>query len=734
MNEIHPHHNSSETNTFLISVLDTIRISPNYETFLAKIVKETTSFLGYKVGHYYTYVLGEDRLESSGIFYTDSPKVFASFEKVTKSFYFEKGVGLPGTAWQKETTVNFTNVFDSDNFPRAKAAPNIKVKGGVAFPLKTESEFMGVLEFYSTHEVVLSPEEIQICNGLSQQLANILYLYKLSRNYELILSSLGEGVYGLDLNGNTTFVNPAACKILGYQETDLIGKPMHQMVHYAYPDGKAYPRERCPMYGAFKEGKVTRVDNEVLWHKEGHAIPVRYTSTPIYESHVVQGAVVTFLDTSKEKQATEALEYLAHFDSLTNLPNRRSFLNELEATLSSIHQDKSRFAVIFIDVDNFKNFNDQHGHELGDKLLASMAEKFTQVMKGIGFLARIGGDEFAGIIESLTSLNDLSGFIENLLRCGREAVLIDGHRMNPSISIGVAVYPEGGHDAKTLLKHADIAMYRAKEQGKDAFTIFTEEIHVRVRRVRSIELGLPKALEDEEFYLEYQPIYDLKTKKVYALEALVRWHNPSLSNPGPDEFIPIAELSHAIEGLGTWILNQALSDFKQLQKHHAYENSFLSLNISATQIKSKNFFDVLMSIVNQHAISPHSLILEVTETAVMEDVSMSSKVLEKLSLSGFKVALDDFGTGHSSMLYLKKLPINYLKIDKEFIKDIHEDSNDTAIVKAIIGLAKSLELHAIAEGVETDTQLSFLESHTCNMFQGFLYARPMSVKALLRAR
>lgn len=557
-------------------------------------------------------------------------------------------------------------------------------------------------------------------------------LYENSRNYHLILNSAGEGIYGLDMHGNTTFVNKAACEILGYRADELLGKPMHETVHYAYPDGREYSRAACPIYSTVREGEAHHITNEVLWHKSGRPVPVRYTSTPTFDNDVIQGAVVTFLDMTAEKNALIELEQLAHYDKLTGLANRYSFLKRLEESVARAQRTGENLGVMFIDVDNFKLVNDTLGHDVGDQLLQQIASRFKATLRASDFLARIGGDEFSAIVDCYKQPEQMGAIARKVLSCVHEKVYVRGHEVQASISIGIAMYPISATQPSELLKNADIAMYRAKERGRNRFEFYTEELNEKVKRAQLLESCLLSAIEKDEFYLLYQPIYSLKANKIEKAEVLLRWNNTDLNHPSPTEFIPIAEQSSLISDIGLWVIKKVVDEYAAVADKKALANVKFSINLSARQLADATFFNKLLDIFSGVSLPPSQVILELTETAVMSDLDKSMVALKALSQQGFEVALDDFGTGYTSMLYLKTLPITYLKIDQEFIRDILDDENDMAIVKAVITLCKSLGLISVAEGVESNSQLQALKGLDCQLFQGFLCARPMPFDELLK--
>ncbi len=690
-----------------------------------------TQLFNYQVGHYYVYSLSGDQLESSGTFYTKHPEKYAEFIQITKSTTFKRGSGLPGSAWKENQAIFYKNVYKNTNFPRAKVSKDLKVKGGLAFPIIFKGELQGVFEFFSDAEVSLSDEELDLINILSEYINNFIELYKTNRDFKLIFECAGEGIYGLDTKGHTTFINPAACKILGYTAKELIGQSMHSLTHHSYPDGTPYPVEHCHMYQAFNEGKTTRVDDEVLWHRDGHPVPIRYTSTPIYDNQVIQGAVVTFIDISREKQAEKSLKKLALYDTLSDLPNRHYFQSFLRDTLYRARRYKHPLALIYIDLDNFKTINDTLGHHIGDKLIQRVANKLRKSLRGSDFIARLGGDEFAAIIQDIDTEDAIGYTAQKIIDAFDKEIVIDGNQIKVSLSIGVSLFPLSAKDPQTLLKNADIAMYRAKESGKNNFVIFTKELDEAVKRNQAIDAHLRQAIDKKQFYLVYQPIIEISTNKISSVETLIRWKCPELNNPGPDIFIPIAELTNLIEKISLWVFKQALIDMSDINQVSQSNKLNLSINVSSKQLLSHTFVNRINSLLKEHEVCPSQIIIEVTESCVMNDIEKSSLLLNQLINSKVKIAIDDFGTGYSSMLYLKHLPLSYLKIDREFINELPDDHNDAAIVRAINSLAGSLGLEVIAEGVENEQQLQFLSSINADKAQGYYFAKPLTLNELI---
>lgn len=433
---------------------------------------------------------------------------------------------------------------------------------------------------------------------------------------------------------------------------------------------------------------------------------------------------------------TEAhLEYLAHVDSVTGLPNRHAFNERLAAALSRVDQFGGGTGLLLLDLDNFKIVNDTLGHHCGDALLKLVAQRLLECLRGGHLLCRIGGDEFAVILESSTG-TDGERIAEKILAALSAPFDVDVHEIYVTASAGISSYPDDAADMETLTRHADNAMYQAKSKGKNAYEKFHPELNRRVQKRLSIESSLRKALERGELMLYYQPQVSLRDGRLVGLEALLRWDRPELGLVNPAEFIPVAEDSGLIVPIGRWVLHTAC---KQVA---AWRDAGLgavqvSVNLSARQTKDSHLMHDILSALRENGVPPSQLELEITETVLMENVHANVELLHRLQAAGIRLSIDDFGTGYSSMAYLKRFPIDQVKIDRTFVRDIPGNGDDEAITTAIIAMAHSLGLSVVAEGVETGQQLAFLRDAGCDIMQGYYFAEarpPEQVAAFLKSR
>jgi diguanylate cyclase (GGDEF)-like protein len=430
-------------------------------------------------------------------------------------------------------------------------------------------------------------------------------------------------------------------------------------------------------------------------------------------------------DRAEEKtRADQKIEYLASHDSLTGLPNRDTFNQLLHATMVAAELQKRRFALLFIDLDRFKVINDSLGHEAGDILLVETARKLRENLRSNDVVARLGGDEFVVILENTAERDDVEATARSLLSSLSEPLLLSCHECQTTASIGIAMFPADGSDVQTLTKNADLAMYLAKEGGKNAFRFFTEEVEAHSIERLMLETGLRHALERNEFSLHYQPKVDLATRQITGVEALLRWNEPELGLVSPAQFIPLAEETGLIVPIGRWVLREACAQNMAWQRRGLRPVS-MAVNLSPRQFIEPNLLNDIDDALASCGMSPTQLQIEVTESMMMQDVSRALDVLNALRSRGIHLAIDDFGTGYSSMSLMKQFPIDTLKIDRSFVRNLPDDCEDRAIAQAIISMGKALGMTIVAEGVETTAQEAFLRDHDCDEMQGYLFSKPV---------
>jgi diguanylate cyclase (GGDEF)-like protein len=439
------------------------------------------------------------------------------------------------------------------------------------------------------------------------------------------------------------------------------------------------------------------------------------------------GVVIVVRDVTERTYAEEQIKHLAYHDALTGLPNRLLFKDRLTVALSHAQREHTRLAVLFLDLDRFKVINDSLGHNIGDQLLQAVAARVQSCVRESDTVARLGGDEFTIMIPSLVRSEDAAPVAQKILEAVRYPFHLDGREFYITTSIGISLYPEDGMDAETLIKNADTAMYQAKEQGRDNYQLFNAYINAKALQRIALEHGLRRALLNDEMKVHYQPIFDFRAGKIVGMEALLRWTHPDMGPIPPSVFIPLAESTGLMSPIGQWVLRTACRQAKEWHDQ-GFRNLSLAVNLSVTQLQQPDLVARVKEVLEETGLPPRLLELEITESSAMQSPEASVRTLYDLKKLGIRISLDDFGTGHSSLSYLKRFPIDTLKIDQSFVRDINSDPDTAAIVTAIIAMAHSLRLKVIAEGVEFSEQASFLKHYSCDQMQGYLIKAPVGAE------
>ena len=500
------------------------------------------------------------------------------------------------------------------------------------------------------------------------------------------------------------------------------------------PDGQSsYEKSRKVMQKAFESGR-----EQLEWlhrRSNGEEFISEITLTPI----VLDGKRVLYVvwrDISEKKKAqkklleqTDILKYRAYHDLLTGLPNRNLFNEKLEQAIRKAEDDGSELALFFIDLDQFKQINDSLGHDVGDRILKEVAGHLREALPNEYTLSRLGGDEFTVIAEGADNREEITDLAQMILDTLRKPIIYDSRKLYISCSIGISLYPKDGSQTQNLLKYADAAMYKAKEEGRNNFRFYTSEMTEQAYERLVMKADLVRALADEEFCIYYQPQFDGKNDRLIGMEALLRWNHPLTGLKMPDSFLPIAGESGILTQIDHWVARQAM---KQLQQWHdeGLKAGHLALNLTISHLNEIDFYRELKTTIEEVGFDPKNLELEITESELMQNFDDAIVKLKQLHKLDIHIAIDDFGTGHSSLAYLKRLPVDKLKIDRSFIEDLPGNEEDAAIVKAIIALAQTLGLDIIAEGVESMEQKEFLIKNGCDQIQGYYYARPMPAEEM----
>lgn len=526
--------------------------------------------------------------------------------------------------------------------------------------------------------------------------------------------------------GEIEYCNPSYSKITGFDADKIYGKKSTAFIPDEITD-KYYPQ----MVTTLREGKEWQ--GEYLDQKENGD---RYWRLECVAPMVDDdGSIISYVsvshDVSERKKNEEIIKNLAFYDPLTSLPNRTLFKERIDQIKHSSDRNKTSFALMYLDLDEFKKINDSLGHPTGDALLVAAGKRITEQLRASDTVARLGGDEFAVIAPDTQSPGHAAILARKLIDTLNQKFEIENHDLFVSTSIGISIYPKDSDNIERLIKQADTALYKAKERGRNQFQFHSKEAELLSRARLDMESDLRQALNNKEFELFFQPKVKLASKQIDSVEALIRWRHPKKGLISPAEFIPIAEETGLIVPIGEWVIRAACEQLKQWHKVFAPKLQ-ISVNLSARQFKEKNLDTRLVDILRETGIAPQYLEIEITESTIIDRPKQAITKLEKLRDLGFSIAVDDFGTGYSSLSYLKQFPIHSLKIDRSFIRELESDSKNEKIVVAIINLARSLELNIVAEGVETKGQLEFLQKHDCHEIQGFYFTKPLPEIAILR--
>jgi diguanylate cyclase (GGDEF)-like protein/PAS domain S-box-containing protein len=539
--------------------------------------------------------------------------------------------------------------------------------------------------------------------------------------YRDLVENMSEVLYALDKDGRITYVSPVVEQLGGYTPSELIGRSFTEFIH---------PDDLLALVESFQRTVSGNLEPSEfrIFTKSGEIRWVRTSSRPVFEGDRIIGLRAVMMDITERKQAEETIKHLAYHDALTNLANRTLFQDRLTVALAQARRKRRMAAVMFLDLDRFKVVNDTVGHALGDRLLQGVAERLTGLVREGDTVARVGGDEFTLLLAEVERAEDMVEVAERVLDTLRQPWVLNGHEFRITASIGIAMFPSDGEDADSLLRNADTAMYRAKDQGRDNYKLYTPKMNARIAERLALENSLRHGLERGEFLVYYQPQVDIASGNIVGMEALVRWQHPERGLVFPAEFIPVAEETGLIVPLGEWVLRSACAQNKAWQAA-GFPPMRVAVNLSARQFQQRDLIEVVDEVLKETGLEARWLQLEITEGVAMQDVESNIAVLRELRQMGVQIAIDDFGTGHSSLSYLSRLPIDVVKIDQSFIQDLTTDPNDAAIARSIIVMAHNLKLRVIAEGVETEEQLAFLKKRRCDEMQGYLFSKPAPAEA-----
>ena len=559
--------------------------------------------------------------------------------------------------------------------------------------------------------------ELRDLAGAVNAMRTSLRTSTISRDYlDRLLSSMGEALLITDMNGRIERANAAAGELFGHAEGDLVGKLADELI-------LSNDRRRA-------EGVASRPREGAVLRPDGSTVSISYTVANVHnDRNDVVSKVYAAHNIDERKRVEQRIRYLARTDSLTKIANRMQFQHMLQQAIARARRSQQYVAILYLDVDRFKDINDTFGHSAGDTSLEIFARRILAELGENAHAGRLAGDEFAVLITGFERLDAMQKYLgelaPRLLQAAGKPFQVHGEEIFLTASMGIAVYPRDGDNVIDLIRNADAALYQAKKAGGNCYEWYSADMNTAAVERLMLKSKLRRALERDELRLHYQPKWRLTTGRLEGAEALLRWDLPERGIVLPSDFVPLAEETNLILQLGDWVLNRVCADYRTWQRT-VPSPCRISVNLSLRQLQQRRFLDQVRDTFRAHGVSPTSLELEITETTLMEDPERTVRILDALYGMGLHLAIDDFGTGYSSLSALQQFPINTLKIDQSFVRNVAVDRDDAAIVDAIIQMAHSLQLEVVAEGVESEAQLNFLRKHGCDYAQGHLFGDPVN--------
>ncbi|MGE5385787.1 MAG: putative bifunctional diguanylate cyclase/phosphodiesterase [Betaproteobacteria bacterium] len=544
---------------------------------------------------------------------------------------------------------------------------------------------------------------------------------------DITLDNVGDAVMMVDVAGRVVGLNTAAERMTGWPREEALGSPLDGI--FRLIDGTTREAVRNPVEAAMRENRVVdSIGNARLLARDGSERMVEESAVPIHDcdGHIA-GAALVFRDVGQAHGIAREMAYLAQHDALTGLPNRGLLADRLAQAIVLAHRHQRKVALLYLDLDHFKIINDSLGHQIGDKLLQSVAERLGRCVRVSDTVSRQGGDEFVVLLAEIEEAQDASVAAEKMIAAFAAPHVIQGSELYITLSIGICIYPDDASCAETMMRNADIAMYHAKRSGRNHYRFFTSDMNDRVVERQEMEAGLRRALSEREFVLHYQPVVNLETGVTEGAEALLRWRS-ELGLAMPGSFMTVARDSGIIRSIGKWVLHEACRQMREW-RDAGRELDYMSVNISTVEFQDRDFLGNVCRSLEETGLPTACLQLEFSESVLMDDADSSRLLLRELREMGLRIAIDDFGAGCSSLSCLRQFQVDAIKIDRSFVKEMTTNADDAAIVSAVIGMGKCLRHRVIAEGVETSEQADFLRSHNCDIAQGFHFSRPLSAEA-----
>jgi diguanylate cyclase (GGDEF)-like protein/PAS domain S-box-containing protein len=709
--------------TMMVAVSKADDLYSAIEVVLRKVCEST----GWVVGQ--AWMWGEnERIECVPAWYASVPGM-ENFRKVRFDMTFAPGDGLPGRVWASKKPMWVRDLTQEENFACAKVVMQSDLKAGLGVPVMEGNEVIAVLEFFVREPRQEDGHLTGIVSSIAAQLGSVIQrkhaeeaLRRSENQLRAIVDAEPECVKIVTADGTLLQMNAAGLAMIEASRPEqVIGKSIF---------GLLLPEYREPFRDFIENvlrGNKGKMEFEMIGFKGTH----RWMETHSVAMPNDRGGPPVMLSITRDitelKNSERRLKQLAHFDSLTDLPNRVQFIARLEQTMADADRNERLVGVVFLDLDRFKYINDSLGHGKGDMLLREVAIRLNGTIRRGDTVARLSGDEFALVLADMGHVDDAIHVAQKILDVFKQPFLVAGHELFVTASLGITLYPFDDQGAQELLRNADVAMYRAKESGKNNYQFYVAEMTAKATERLSLENDLRSALDRGELSLHYQPIADGKSGRVVGMEALLRWKHPVRGMISPAQFIPLAEETGFIIPIGEWVLRTACLQCRAWQKM-GFPSLHVAVNLSSRQFHQRDLPASIYNILQETGLNPLYLDLEITEGLVMQQAESSINTLRELKAMDLRISIDDFGTGYSSLSYLKRFPIDVLKIDQSFVRDIPGDADDAAIASTIITMAHSLGLKVVAEGVETREQLNFMREHGCDSMQGYFLSKPLPVE------
>jgi diguanylate cyclase (GGDEF)-like protein/PAS domain S-box-containing protein len=543
--------------------------------------------------------------------------------------------------------------------------------------------------------------------------------------FEVTLASIGDAVITTDAEGRVTYLNPVAEAMTGWGNAEAAGKPMDRVFQVINEDTRQLVEN--PILMALESGEIAKLPAQsTLIAKNGNSIPVDDSAAPIRDTEgKIVGAVVVMHDVSVARTKTSKISHQAHHDGLTDLPNRLLLNDRLTQAITIAERNHQKLAVLFLDLDRFKPINDSLGHEIGDRVLKNVAQRLLKCVRHSDTVSRQGGDEFVILLREIKHAQDADVCAEKMLSALTTSCAIEDQDLYITASIGISTYPDDGDSAETLIKHADLAMYRAKEGGGNTYRFFEAHMNEQTVERHSMENSLHRAIEKSEFLLRYQPKIDPSDGALVGVEALLRWMHPQRGELLPPQFMAIAQESGLIVPIGRWALREACRQLR-VWRDGGSKLPRLAIGVSPTELRAKDFVSSLCAILREEGCPPGDLELEINAQWLMHNTTSAPGLLQALKRVGLRLVLDDFGVGYSNLNDLRRLPVDVLRIDESFVRDLSTDPDDASVLSALISISRCLGIHAAAKGVQTPEQFAFLQQQGCREAQGDHLGRAVS--------